>query len=135
MIDTFIYFSHKFVTIPPVGWINAAHKHGVKVLGTLITEGSQGKDIWQRILSDTNEINKFVDALVHLAKFYNFDGWLVMVGNSIDAAKIDDMIYFVNDLTSCIHSEIENSQIIWYDSVSTENDGVNSQNELNNHNE
>lgn len=32
-IDYFVYFSHHLVTIPPVGWIDAAHKHGVKVGG------------------------------------------------------------------------------------------------------
>ena len=32
-IDTFIYFSHYLVTIPPPCWINAAHKHGIPVLG------------------------------------------------------------------------------------------------------
>ena len=32
-IDTFIYFSHQLLTIPPPMWINAAHRHGTKVLG------------------------------------------------------------------------------------------------------
>lgn len=32
-IDIFNYFSHNMVTIPPVGWTNAAHKHGVVVIG------------------------------------------------------------------------------------------------------
>lgn len=32
-IDIFVYFSHNFITIPPVGWINQAHMHGVIVLG------------------------------------------------------------------------------------------------------
>lgn len=32
-IDIFVYFSHHMVTIPPVGWTNAAHRHGVCVLG------------------------------------------------------------------------------------------------------
>lgn len=31
LIDVFVYFSHSLVTIPPPGWINAAHKHGVPV--------------------------------------------------------------------------------------------------------
>lgn len=31
LIGTFIYFSHSFVTIPPPGWINAAHQHDVLV--------------------------------------------------------------------------------------------------------
>lgn len=32
-IDVFVYFSHHTVTIPPVGWTNAAHRHGVCMLG------------------------------------------------------------------------------------------------------
>lgn len=32
-IDIFVYFSHHTVTIPPVCWTNAAHRHGVCVLG------------------------------------------------------------------------------------------------------
>lgn len=33
LVDTFVYFSHHMITIPPPCWINAAHKHGVPVLG------------------------------------------------------------------------------------------------------
>ncbi|KAI0745211.1 glycosyl hydrolase family 85-domain-containing protein [Earliella scabrosa] len=33
--ESFIYFSHHRVTIPPSGWITAAHRHGVKMLGNL----------------------------------------------------------------------------------------------------
>jgi len=32
-IDIFNYFTHHLVTIPPAMWTNAAHKHGVIVLG------------------------------------------------------------------------------------------------------
>lgn len=32
-IDIFNYFTHNMVTIPPAVWTNAAHKHGVLVLG------------------------------------------------------------------------------------------------------
>ena len=30
-VDTFVYFSHWLVTVPPPGWIAAAHRNGVKV--------------------------------------------------------------------------------------------------------
>lgn len=31
LMDVFVYFSHDLVTLPPPGWTNAAHTHGVKV--------------------------------------------------------------------------------------------------------
>lgn len=40
--DIFIYFSHRFVTIPPQPYINIGHQYGVKVLGNLITEWEAG---------------------------------------------------------------------------------------------
>lgn len=37
--------SHNLVTIPPAGWIDVAHRHGTRVLGTFITEWDKGYDI------------------------------------------------------------------------------------------
>ena len=31
LIDTFVYFSHSLVTVPPPGWIDCAHLHDVQV--------------------------------------------------------------------------------------------------------
>ncbi|KAJ7250390.1 glycoside hydrolase family 85 protein [Mycena rebaudengoi] len=47
--ETFVYFSHHRVTVPPPGWITAAHRQGVKMLGTLIFEGG-GEDDCLRLL-------------------------------------------------------------------------------------
>ena len=41
-IDSFIYFGHYTVTIPPPSYIDQAHMNGVKILGTLIFEWDQG---------------------------------------------------------------------------------------------
>lgn len=30
-VDIFVYFSHHLVTLPPPGWVHAAHRHGVQV--------------------------------------------------------------------------------------------------------
>ena len=38
--DIFVYFSHHLTTIPPDGWVSAAHRNSVPILGTLITEGT-----------------------------------------------------------------------------------------------
>lgn len=37
-MDVFVYFSHGFVTLPPRGWVHAAHTNGVPILGTIIVE-------------------------------------------------------------------------------------------------
>ncbi|VDM32050.1 unnamed protein product [Hydatigera taeniaeformis] len=38
LVDIFVYFSHHFVTIPPISWIGVAHRNGVRVYGTVIIE-------------------------------------------------------------------------------------------------
>ncbi|KAK1118983.1 hypothetical protein K0M31_013753 [Melipona bicolor] len=129
-IDTFVYFSHHFITIPPYGWINAAHNHGVKVLGTVITER---EGIWDIILESQEEVRRFADALIVVAKFYKFDGWLLNVENTIKSEQINNLIYFIKYLTENIHEAIRNSEIIWYDSVTNEGT-LNWQNELNSKN-
>lgn len=130
VIDTFVYFSHYFVTIPPFGWINAAHDHGVKVLGTVITEKA---GIWDPILESQEAVRRFAEALILVAKFYKFEGWLLNVEIEIKSEHVNNLIYFVKYLTERIHEEIRDSEIIWYDSVI--NDGkLKWQNELNSSN-
>jgi mannosyl-glycoprotein endo-beta-N-acetylglucosaminidase len=41
-VDIFVYFSHACVAPPPPAWVDAAHRHGVRVLGTVLTEWDAG---------------------------------------------------------------------------------------------
>ncbi|KZC13919.1 Cytosolic endo-beta-N-acetylglucosaminidase [Dufourea novaeangliae] len=130
VIDTFVYFSHHFITIPPHGWINAAHEHGVKVLGVIITER---EGIWESILESQETARRFAEALIHIAKFYKFEGWLMNVENEIKSEHVNNLIYFMKYLTERIHAEIRDAEIIWYDSVVNEGK-LKWQNELNDKN-
>lgn len=114
------------------GWINAAHKHGVKILGTVISEHQEGSDTWKEILKSVEDTEKFADALVIVAKFYKFDGWLLNVENEIE--NVPRLQYFVQYLTKTIHEQIDGSEIIWYDSV-TDTGKLAWQNQLNATNE
>ncbi|XP_032677000.1 uncharacterized protein LOC116846804 isoform X2 [Odontomachus brunneus] len=124
-IDTFIYFSHHLVTIPPYGWICAAHKHGVKILGTIITENdASGHLFWQEMVQSNDKLKTFADSLVILTKQYGFDGWLLNFETNFQNKDfdlksvpnaVDKVLYFVKYLTETLHKEVENSEVIWYD--------------------
>ncbi|XP_071055592.1 uncharacterized protein [Onthophagus taurus] len=129
--DIFCYFSHHFVTIPPLQWINLAHKNGTLVLGTIITEHEKGKEICKKIFNDFEVAKKFADALIEVCVIYKFDGWLLNFENQISCPKI--LLQFVEYLSFKIHREIPSSQIIWYDSV-LYNGKLSWQNELNENN-
>ncbi|XP_048761260.1 cytosolic endo-beta-N-acetylglucosaminidase-like [Ostrea edulis] len=132
-IDSFIYFSHYFVTVPPVTWINAAHKHGVKVLGTFITEWDDGKIRSQRLLESEDSFRKVASKLVEITKYYKFDGWLINIENVIESDKVENLCKFVGFLTDQLHAEVPGSQVIWYDSVLNTGE-LKWQNELNSKN-
>lgn len=147
LIDIFIYFSHKFITIPPPEWIQACHRNGVSCFGTILVEEwtkyddddddeqqIDGKQFLDKILANTDVIDRFITALVNIQLFYRFDGWLLNIETSIDPEKIPHMKYFIQQLKSRIKSNTlqtsNETQIIWYDSV-TRTGKLEWQNELN----
>lgn len=129
-IDCFVYFSHYFVTIPPFMWVNAAHDHGVEILGTIITEFDDGKKIWDRVLVDDDLMETFISKLVNICNHYNFDGYLVNVENTIDKPHLTKLITFLEKLKQQLGSKT----VIWYDAVSLTTGELTWQNELNEHN-
>ncbi|HLM75733.1 MAG TPA: hypothetical protein VK459_23625, partial [Polyangiaceae bacterium] len=74
-VDTFIYFSHHRVTIPPPGWTNAAHRSGVRLLGTFITGTTDVKEVLALVEEPSPGEFVMVDKLVEMAEYYGFDGW------------------------------------------------------------
>ncbi|KAF0424483.1 glycoside hydrolase [Gigaspora margarita] len=136
-IDIFIYFSHHRITIPPPQWTNAAHRNGVKVLGTFITEWVRDmleNELWVRgphtkaPLDDSENVDRrivstvFADKLVSMAMYYNFDGWFIniespLIGGSLHAHQV---ITFMNYLTQQMHKHKPGSVVLWYDSITKE---------------
>lgn len=130
LVDTFVYFSHHMITIPPPCWINAAHKHGVPVLGTFITEWDDGFEKCSYLLSDISIMKSFVDQMVKIAVHHSMDGWLINIENKIKKEQIPNLVIFVQLLTQRMHMAMPGSQVIWYDSVTVDGD-LTWQNELN----
>ncbi|XP_057948732.1 cytosolic endo-beta-N-acetylglucosaminidase 1-like [Malania oleifera] len=130
LIDVFVYFSHNLVTLPPPGWTNAAHKHGVKVLGTFITEGDKGTTVCDKLLSTKRSAQMYAERLTELAVSLGFDGWLLNMEVELDVAQIPNLKEFVSHLTQTMHSAIPRSLVIWYDAVTIDGELI-WQNELN----
>ncbi|NXC30342.1 ENASE acetylglucosaminidase, partial [Campylorhamphus procurvoides] len=133
-IDIFVYFSHHTVTIPPVVWTNAAHRNGVSVLGTFITEWTDGEKLCEAFLAGGEEAYGAVARqLARIAQHYRFDGWLVNIENTLSAAAVGNLAPFLRELTAQVHSAVPGGLVIWYDSV-LQDGSLRWQNELNEQN-
>ncbi|KAI0531172.1 hypothetical protein KFK09_000725 [Dendrobium nobile] len=130
LMDVFVYFSHYLVTLPPPGWINAAHTHGVKVLGTFITEWGKGREICNTLLATTESARTYAERLAELAYMLGFDGWLLNMEVSLHPQQIPILKEFVGHLTQTVHNVVPGSLVIWYDSV-TMDGKLDYQNQLN----
>ncbi|KAJ7963921.1 Cytosolic endo-beta-N-acetylglucosaminidase [Quillaja saponaria] len=135
LIDVFVYFSHSLVTLPPPCWTNTAHRHGVKVLGTFITEWDEGKVICDKLLSRKESAQMYAHRLVELAVALGFDGWLINIEVNLDRGQISNLKEFVNHLSITMHSSLPGSLVLWYDSVTIDGklswqDRLNNKNKL-----
>lgn len=130
-IDIFVYFSHHFITVPPLSWINAAHSNGVKIFGTLITEFDDGAKLCETVFKTRDSTEEFAKKLVHVTRMFKLDGWLLNIENRIEDKNIlNNLQSFVKFFTQSVHELDEESMVIWYDSV-TESGQLAWQNELN----
>ncbi|KAL5125526.1 Cytosolic endo-beta-N-acetylglucosaminidase 1 [Glycine soja] len=91
LIDVFVYFSHNLVTLPPPSWINTAHRHGVKVLGTFITEWNEGKAACDKLLSTKKSAQMYAKHLAELAANLGFDGWLLNIEVTLKPEQISNL--------------------------------------------
>lgn len=94
-LDSFVYFSHSLVTLPPPGWTNAAHTHGVRVLGTLITEWEAGAAACARLFGSAAAAVDTAQRLATLAAYFGFEGWLVNIENGMQPAHIPHLLLFL----------------------------------------
>ena len=120
VIDGFVYFSHRFVTIPPPGWTNISHKHGCPIYGTIITEWDDGEKLCTELLSSQAKLDRSVQQLVNIALYYRFDGWIINIENELHQELVEKMLEFVKMLTEAMHRAIPHAKVIWYDAVTVE---------------
>ncbi|CAL8270505.1 unnamed protein product [Lota lota] len=132
-IDIFNYFTHNLVTIPPAVWSNVAHKHGVIVIGTFITEWKEGSKMCEEFLKDAESYRLVADKLVQISHYHGFDGWLINIENSLSGVAVRNTPLFLRYLTDQMHLRRAGSVVLWYDSV-LEDGKLQWQNELNTHN-
>ncbi|ESW35571.1 hypothetical protein PHAVU_001G245900 [Phaseolus vulgaris] len=133
LIDVFVYFSHSLVTLPPPSWTNTAHRHGVKVLGTFISEWDEGRAVCDTLLSTKETAHMYAERLAELAADLGFDGWLINMEVNLDQGQIPNLKEFVDHLSLTMHSSVPGSLVLWYDSVTVDGK-LNWQDQLNEQN-
>ena len=111
-----------------MGWINAAHSNGVKIFGTIITEGKEGHQMCSSIFKDEITVVTFCSKLVEISRHLKIDGWLLNFENKIN--NVSNLLKFVQLFTESMHDMMPHSQVIWYDSILVTGD-LRYQNELN----
>lgn len=113
-VETFVYFSHKLVCVPPPTWTNTLHRNGVQALGTLVIE-PQTKDT-ERLLQYSGDGDERVFGLAKIladvATHYGFDGYLVNIEKPFPAEhwSADILEAFLMQLRSGLGNE---KRLIW----------------------
>lgn len=108
------------IIVPPsADAIDAAHKNGVPILGTIFYPPTAygGKIDWvnDSLVQSSDGSFPFADKLIEVARYYGFDGWFVNQetagGNSATAAKMQQMLKYLQA------KKPADMQIFWYDAM------------------
>lgn len=103
-LDISYYFGHGLLTMPPTMWTNAAHRNGVKSLGTLDLN-----DVDAYSFVDPEHINATSQVLLDVANTLGFDGYLINY-ESYDVRLVAALPILMKTLKD------KGLTMIWYDS-------------------
>lgn len=123
------------VMIPSKPWVDAAHKNGVKVIGSLFFAptafGGSSATVSQLFDKDGSGNYIAADKLIAIAQYYGFDGWLINQETSTTSQNANDMRSFMAYLQN---NKPAGMEIHWYDAM-IESGPVSWQNTLNSQND
>lgn len=107
------------ILAPPVPWIDAAHRNGVKVFGTIFFPPKVygGKIEWVRelLVQDSSGGFPVADKLLEVADLYGFDGWFL--NQETEGATPEEAQAMQDFLTYYQEHSAGRFQMIWYDSM------------------
>lgn len=138
-IDYFVQWggsaSEGLILTPAAPWIDAGHRNGVEVFGTVFFPPNVygGKEVWVREFLQKNDEGNFsvADKLIEVARYYGFDGWFINQEtnglNKEDADNMQDFLRYYEQKSKA------GPKIMWYDAM-IEDGRVIWQDELNHHN-
>jgi hypothetical protein len=128
LVDLFVYFSQTAVMIPTPWWINAAHRNGVPVLGTLCMNSFSPDDVSLFLdgppgtptvtLADGTVVPFFAAQLAAVADFYGFDGWFFDVEIAMCPEQARQLVTFLRSLTALMNAG--GGLVIWYDAMTAD---------------
>lgn len=110
-VDVLTWFDGP-AAIPARPWIEAAHRNGVKIIGTIFPRTVA--EVQQ--LVDKDSAGRYIGAqkLIDIASFYGFDGWFFNVEVSVPSSVASDLQRMLRQAQKTKPAGME---IHWYDSM------------------
>lgn len=140
-VDNLVYWggsAGEGLIVPPSPDVtDAAHKNGVRVLGTIFFPMLEhgGKIEWLNDFLQKDASGNFpmADKLIEVAVKYGFDGWFINQETQ-DSLTKDHAVLMQQFIKQCKEKAPEGFQIVWYDSMTKEGE-MNWQNALTDEND
>ncbi|HDZ04352.1 hypothetical protein LCGC14_0205960 [marine sediment metagenome] len=137
-IDYFVQWggsaNEGIIVTPTSFWTDAAHKNGVKSIGTVFfppnVYGGKEKWVYEFLVKNDDGSFPVADKLIEVANAYNFDGWFI---NQETYDLVGDMGDLMQQFVS-YYREKSTLKLVWYDAM-IDDSRVIWQDELNNHNQ
>lgn len=124
-VDVFAYMTRYWIAPPPPGWVNAGHRNGVPVLGSI--RAWPGLEGGQQLLPLLSDPDAYARQLAAMARYFGFDGWSLEF--AVDFSDHPDPTWcaerlatFVQSLADGVHADNPSGLVVWHDAVTR--DGV-----------